>query len=177
MSTLTIAYALIAIGLVLMAAELFLPTHGVLLALGVGAAIIGVALTFNYGLSTGVITLLVLLVIVPLFGGALVNLWPKTPMGKRLFLTGPANDDAVANMPVNLELERLRGRYGKTLSALRPCGLVDFDGQRIDTMTDGQMIEPNQWVRCVDIKGGHVIVRPVDAPPDLGTMDTELFGR
>ena len=28
----------------------------------------------------------------------------------------------MANMPVNLELEQLRGRYGKTLSPLRPSG-------------------------------------------------------
>ncbi|HYV39074.1 MAG TPA: hypothetical protein VE988_25535 [Gemmataceae bacterium] len=176
MDTLTIAYALIAVGLVLMAAELFVPTHGVLLALGVGAGIIGVAMTFSYGLSTGVMTLLVLLVVVPIFGGLLMRLWPKTPMGKHLFLPEP-DDDAVANMPVNLELEQLLGRYGKSLSSLRPCGLVEFDGRRIDTMTNGEMIEPNQWVRCVDIKGGHVIVRQADAPPDLGTMDTELFGR
>jgi hypothetical protein len=30
-------------------------------------------------------------------------------------------------------------------------------------------------VRCVDIKGGRVIVRRVAAPPDLGTMDTAIF--
>ena len=64
MDTLTFAYGLIALGLVLMAAELFVPTHGVLLALGTGAAIIGVALTFHYGLPTGVTTLAVLLVVV-----------------------------------------------------------------------------------------------------------------
>ena len=46
-----------------------------------------------------------------------------------------------------LELERLRGRHGKTLSALRPCGIVDFDGKRIDTMTHGEMIEANHWVQ------------------------------
>ena len=42
-------------------------------------------------------------------------------------------------------------------------------------MTDGEMIQPNQWVRCVDIKGGRVMVRAVAAPPDLGSMDTALF--
>ena len=78
-------------------------------------------------------------------------------------------------MPVNLELEQLRGRYGKTLSALRPCGLVDFDGKRVDTMTNGEMIDPNQWVRCVDVKAGRVVVRQVSAPPDLGEIDTSLL--
>jgi membrane-bound ClpP family serine protease len=141
MDTLTLAYGLIAVGLVLMAGELLIPTHGMLFALGFGAEIIGVALTFRYGLSTGVVTLLVVVVVVPLVGGVLLRLWPKTPLGKRLFLPGPDDDETVANMPVNLELERLRGRYGRALSALRPCGLVDFDGKRVDTMTSGEMIE------------------------------------
>jgi|SRR5579862_2793699 len=177
MDTLPLAYGLIAIGIVLMAAELLLPTHGMLFGLGVGAEIIGVALTFRYGLSTGVATLVVVVIVVPVIGGALLRIWPKTPMGKHLFLPKPGDDDAaVANMPVNLELEHLRGRYGRTLSALRPCGLVDFDGKRVDTMTSGEMIEQNRWVRCVDVKGGRVIVREAQAPPDLGMADMSLLG-
>jgi membrane-bound ClpP family serine protease len=177
MENLTIAYALIAAGVVVMAAELFVPTHGILLGLGIAAVIVGVALTFHYGsLPIGMTTLLVVLIVVPVLGGALLHIWPKTPMGKRLFLPGP-DDDTVANMPVHLELEQLRGRCGQTVSALRPCGIVDFSGKRVDTMTDGEMIEPNQWVRCVDIKAGHVIVRQIAGPPDLGSMDTELFDK
>jgi membrane-bound ClpP family serine protease len=176
MDTLPLAYGLIAIGIVLMAAELLLPTHGMLFGLGVGAEIIGVALTFRYGLSTGVATLVVVVIVVPLIGGALMRIWPKTPMGKHLFLPSPDDDATVANMPVNLELERLRGRYGRTLSALRPCGLVDFDGKRVDTMTSGEMIEQGRWVRCIDVKGGQVIAREVPPPPDLGMAEASLLG-
>jgi membrane-bound ClpP family serine protease len=176
LDSLAFAYGLLAVGLVLMAAELMIPTHGLLFGLGFGAGVVGVALTFRYGLSTGVITLLVVVVVVPLVGGAMLRIWPKTPLGKRLFLPGPDDDETVANMPVHLELERLRGRYGKTLSALRPCGIVDFDGKRVDTMTGGEMVEQDRWVRCVDIKDGRVIVREVPAPPDLGMTDPPLFG-
>ena len=75
----------------------------------------------------------------------------------------------MAAMPVNLELEQLRGRYGKTVSSLRPSGVTDFDGRRVDTLSEGDMIEPGQWVRCIDVKAGRVIVRHVDRPPDLAT--------
>src|SRR5439155_4804243 len=88
MDTLTLAYALIAVGLVLLAAELFLPTHGVLFGLGLAAALIGVILSFGVSFSTGVTTLTVVVVIVPLLVVALMNLWPSTPMGKRLVLRG-----------------------------------------------------------------------------------------
>jgi membrane-bound serine protease (ClpP class) len=96
-------------------------------------------------------------------------------MGRRFFLHGTQEDDTLANLPVNLELEQLRGRYGRTISALRPAGLTDFDGRRVDTITEGMMIEPGQWVRCIDVQAGKVIVRPVDKPPDLGELEPSDF--
>jgi membrane-bound serine protease (ClpP class) len=77
-------------------------------------------------------------------------------------------------MPVNLELENLRGRFGRAVSALRPAGVVDFDGRRVDTITEGLMVEPGQWVRCIDVRAGKVIVRPVERP-DLGDLETAVF--
>ena len=39
------------------------------------------------------------------------------------------------------ELEALKGRHGKTLSSMRPSGSVDFDGRRVDALTEGMMID------------------------------------
>ena len=80
-----------------------------------------------------------------------------------------------AALPANQELEQLKGRIGRTLSALRPAGVVDFDGRRIDTITEGMMVDPGQWVRCIDVRAGKVIVRPVEKP-DLGDLETAVFG-
>jgi membrane-bound ClpP family serine protease len=175
MDTLTLAFVLIAVGLLLMAAELLLPTHGILFGLGLAAELIGVILSFGAGFSTGVTTLTLMVVVVPLLTSVMLYLWPKTSLGKRLILQRPDDDDTVANMPATIELERLRGRFGRAVSPLRPCGVVEFDGKRVDTITDGEMIEPKSWVRCVDIKGGRVIVRAVPAPPDLGDFDTTVL--
>ena len=78
-------------------------------------------------------------------------------------------------MPVNMELEQLRGRLGRTLSSLRPAGVTDFDGRRIDTITEGMMVDAGQWVRCIDVKAGKVIVRPVQAPR-LEDLESADFG-
>jgi membrane-bound serine protease (ClpP class) len=83
-----------------------------------------------------------------------------------------ADDDAtVASMPVNLELEQLRGHHGRTISSLRPAGVTDFDGRRVDTMSEGPLIEAGKWVRCIDVRAGKVIVREVDAPPAMENLD------
>src|SRR5262249_16866212 len=109
----------------------------------------------------------------PLLGGILLHYWPRTRMGKRMFLSGPDEDATVASMPVNLELERLRGRFGRAGSDLRPSGVSDFDGRRLDTTTEDMMVGAGQRVRCIDVRAGKVIVRPVDKPEmkDLENMD------
>jgi membrane-bound ClpP family serine protease len=172
---LTMGLVLIGVGFLLLVAELFIPTSGTLLVLSFLAMAAGVALTFNYDTRTGVYTLLALFVALPVFGGLMLYYWPKTPMGKRFFLTRPDADATLAAMPINKELEQLRGRFGRALSALRPSGVVDFDGRRVDTVTEGMMVEPGQWVRCVGVQANRVIVRPVDKP-NLDTLETADFG-
>jgi membrane-bound serine protease (ClpP class) len=175
--SLTLAYVLIIAGLLLLVAEMFLPTSGVLLVISLTAVAFGVALTFVYGSdpTTGVITLICVFIALPLIGGLMLHYWPKTRMGKRFFLNGPDEDATIASMPVNIELEQLRGRFGRAISALRPAGVAEFDGKRVDTITEGMMVDPGQWVRCIDVKAGKVIVRAVEKP-DLGDLETAFFG-
>jgi membrane-bound serine protease (ClpP class) len=169
---LTLAYVLIFAGLLLLVAELFIPSGGALLAASLGALAIGVAMTFIYSddPTIGVITLVSILILVPLLGRLLLQYWPKTRVGRRFFLHGPDEDATIASMPVNIELEQLRGHFGRAVSALRPAGVAEFDGKRVDVLTEGFMVEPGQWVRCIDVKAGKVFVRPVDKP-DIGDLE------
>ncbi len=172
---LTLALVLIGAGLLLLIGELFVPAHGVLFALGIGVIIVGVAVPFMYGdTQTGVLTLIGVFVVVPATVSLMFHLWPKTAIGRRLIKSGPEEDATVATMPVNLELEQLRGRFGRAVSSLRPSGVVEFDGRRIDVLTEGMMVAPGAWVRCIDVKAGRVIVRPVDKP-DLGSLENATF--
>jgi membrane-bound serine protease (ClpP class) len=175
MSDPVFGWVLIVLGLLLLVAELFIPTGGVLFVLSVGALVVGVAMNFAYDPSAGYVTLVTIFIAVPILAAVAFHYWPKTALGRRFFLAGPQEDETVASMPVNLELEQLRGRYGRTLSALRPAGVVDFDGRRVDVISEGALVEPGQWVRCIDVKAGTVVVRQVDRPPDLGEMDTAYF--
>src|SRR5207244_3280554 len=99
----------------------------------------GVVLTFIYGdTATGMVTLLSVFVVVPALGSLMLYLWPRTPMGRRLIL--PGRDEAAGELPANMELEGLRGRYGRALSDLRPAGIVEFEGRRVDTISEGMMV-------------------------------------
>jgi membrane-bound serine protease (ClpP class) len=176
MDELTLAFILIGAGLVLLFAELLLPS-GILLAIAVFGIIAGLAMTFKYSEDkrVGWVTLVFLVVVVPLMARTVFRLWARTPLGKRFFLTGPEQDATLASMPVNLELEQLRGRFGRALSDLRPSGVVDFEGRRVDSITEGMMVNIGQWVRCIDVRAGKVMVRPVDKP-NLTDLENADFG-
>ncbi len=167
--TLILAYVLIAAGLLLLLAELVFPS-GLLFALSLTAIVIGVVLTFAHGPVIGIITLTCVGVGLPVLLGTLLHYWPRSAVGRRFFLSSPKADATLASLPGNVELEQLRGRYGRTLSALRPAGVTDFDGRRVDTITEGMMVDAGQLVRCIDVQAGKVIVRPVDAK-DFGILE------
>ena len=114
MEPLTIAYLLIALGLGLLVAELFIPSSGMLFLASSVCIVAGVAMTFIYGdTSTGMVTLLSVFVAIPVVAALMFYFWPRTPLGRRLVL--PDQDSTIATMPVNLELENLRGRL-RTMS-------------------------------------------------------------
>jgi len=170
-----LCFGLIGAGFLLLVAELFIPTGGVLCVLSLAAIAVGVVLTFQVSAATGLLTLLGVFVALPILAGLMLYIWPRTPLGKRFFLTSPEEDATLASTTMNKDLEQLRGRIGRTLSALRPAGVVDFDGRRIDTITEGMMVDPDQWVRVIDVKAGKVIVRPIDKPK-LDDLETADFG-
>lgn len=175
MDNLTLAYLLIAIGIVLMLAELFLPTGGICFILAAVCALAGISLIFVYGSTTnGVIALLSVFVAVPILLSAMFYLWPESMWGNRLTYNEEDNI-TMATLPANAQLEALKGRIGKTVSPLRPSGIVEFDGKRVDCVSEGMMIDMEQWVRCVDVKAGRVLVRSIDKP-NLEDLETTNFG-
>lgn len=173
MSDPIIAYGLIVLGLVFLLAELILPTFGILFVLGLGALVAGIAMTFTGNVGRGLVTVVGVFVLIATAGPLIIKYWPRTSLGRKFILQSPDEDVTVAAMPTNLELEHLRGRYGRTASALRPSGVTEFDGKRVDTITEGEMIEPGQWVRCIDVRSGRVVVRRAEKPIDLGDLTPE----
>ena len=77
--------------------------------------------------------------------------------------------------PSPFTLSRPTGRFGRTLSTLRPGGVADFDGRRVDVLAEGIMVDPDQWVRCIDVRAGKVIVRLADKPPVLDQLENADF--
>ncbi|HUR53813.1 MAG TPA: NfeD family protein [Gemmataceae bacterium] len=171
---LSIALILIAVGVVFLAAEILLPTGGILVvgallffALGVGTIL------YNGTTAEAAVAMAGLAIGLPASGYVAVHAWRRMSLG-RTSMEGDAGDESLtAAVPQLGELEQLRGRVGKTVSPMRPSGTVEFDNTRVDAMTEGVMIDAGVFVRCVDVRGGKVIVRQMDAPKDITDINLD----
>lgn len=172
MDNLTVGFVLITFAVVLAAAELVIPSGGAILVVAAILDLIGLLMIFVYGdWYVGFATLVGQAILLPIFAVLAMYIWPRTPFGRRMIVEGTPSDEKLVAFPGGEELERLRGRVGKAVSVLRPAGVVEFDGRRVDCLSEGVLIEPNTWVRCIDVKGATVIVRPLESPPDLADLD------
>jgi membrane-bound ClpP family serine protease len=173
MDNLTLAYVLIGSGIVLMLAEMVLPTGGLLFIPAAGVIIAGTALTFFHGEPyVGFATLTGVFIIVPIIGSLALKMLPYSPFGSKL--DAPEDDVTVADMPGIQGLEQYAGRVGKAASPLRPAGIVEFDGRRVDCVSEGMMIDADSWVRCVAVRSGRVIVRQIDTPNPKAFENTDF---
>ena len=173
-SNLILGIILLVGSFLLLAVELAFPS-GMFLVISLCGLIGGVFCIFLYSVTGGVAALVGVFIAFPLFLYLLTKLAPSTPIRHLLLIKDPEQETTLATTPMYQELEQLRGRFGKTLSTLRPAGVVDFDGRRTDAITEGMMVDAGQWVRCIDVKAGKVVVRPAEKP-DLKKLETTDFG-
>jgi len=162
MDYLTIALILMTLGVALLLAEILVPTGGILVVAALLFFALAVGTILYYGTTIeAVVAIAGLAVGLPASGFVAVAAW------RRMSLDTVLDDELAASGSAVSELDQLKGRTGKTASPMRPSGSVEFDGNRVDAMTEGMMLDANVWVRCVDVKGGKVIVREMESPPEI----------
>ncbi len=162
--SLVVPILLLILGLLLVAAEVFFPSMGILALLASASVGSAVVLAFlHIGVNAGIVFLLAILILVPLTLLLAFKILPSTPFGKRLILAGPTFDETTGTA-VTKGLESLVGKKGTALSPLRPAGVASIDGKRVDVVTRGVMIEKGTPIQVTRIEGNRVVVDPL--PPE-----------
>lgn len=156
---------LIAIGLLLLAVEIFvIPGFGVVGALGIVVLLGGLALSLvGAGATTEVmiaaVSRIVMALLVALLAGLLLlRFFPRLPFANRLVLdadlgSGPSHGSAPESD------QRWLGRQGRAASVLRPAGIAEFDHERVDVVAEGVMIEAGETIEVIRVDGNRIVVR------------------
>ncbi len=148
----TLIITLLVLGAVLLFLETLLP--------GMVAGIIGficllAAITLGYqdfGAQTG--NILVAIVLVGLVSGVFIWLkfFPESRIARK-FISQRAVGD------LGVEKPELLNATGEALTQLRPSGVARINGQRVDVVTEGGLIERGAKLKVVAVEGSRVVVR------------------
>jgi len=155
-------FGLLALGLILILVEIFIPSMGLIGSAAAISIVIGGILAFNYdpgGVFIGYIITAVVLIPLSIFTA--FKVLPKTALGKAMMLTGSSFNGSDA-MAAEEGLEELLGFAGKTMTDLRPAGIVLFDDRRVDVVTQGEMLDKGITVKVIKVEGNRVVVEETD---------------
>lgn len=151
-----IIVALILIGLLLIIIEIvFIPGTTVVGLLGFTFAVVGIVFSYkDYGNEVGFYVLLGTSLVA---GGALYlsfrnGAWSKFSLKNSI--------DSKVNEGITNELEV--GAIGKTISALRPMGSVEFNGRIFEVKSNGEYFSPGTMVKIVKIQLNDILVEPIN---------------
>ena len=125
-------------GIVLLAADVLITAH-----------------TLQEALLYGLIAVLIVLAFL-LIGARFIS---KGKMPKSLVLS--QNEEEYRSSE---DLSALVGATGKAVTVLRPAGMAELAGRKLDVVTRGEFLEKDSLVEVVEAAGGRIVVRACQDP-------------
>jgi len=146
---------------ILIIAEIFIPSGGIISICALAALIGGVTIFFGKGYTTGYIGILVAVVLIPIVVIISYKIFPKTRFGKSVILSPPKRTpgDAIGDTE---QLQQLLGQTAKVLTPLRPVGTCLINDKRLECVAENGFIEKDQNVRVIKVEATQITVRIVE---------------
>ncbi len=154
-------------GVALIISEVFVP-GGIIGTLGVLALIGCIVLAVRHFETGGIIATVLLIPVAGVIAWMVAfRLLRKTRLGQSVFLQSTQKGVSVLSGSGDALRQQI-GKHGVALSFLRPSGVAEIDGDRVDVITEGEYVPAGTPIVVLEIEGNHLVVRPVE---DQGQPD------
>ena len=184
--TVFLAFLLLAISVLLFAAEFFIPSGGLITVLAISSLVASILFAAKswWAESPGYFWSFVgaAVVLVPLSILSAIHILSRTSWGRRVTLEPPSGDGLTGYQEELDFLDSQVGRTGVTVTVLNPGGMVEIDGERLHCEGDGMMLDSGEVVEVTGVNGNRLRVRPTQRPlevsdpdPDDGPLDFPEF--
>ncbi|HUW18288.1 MAG TPA: NfeD family protein [Sedimentisphaerales bacterium] len=144
----------------LIIAEVFVPSGGIISVFALGCLIGGVAIFFRQSTTAGWIGVIVAAVMIPSVLVVAYRMFPKTRFGKSVTLAPPERQQGDA-IPDTVELKGLLGSEGVVITPLRPVGMCDFSGRRLECVAESGYVDKGKKVKVIEVESTQLTVRVV----------------
>lgn len=173
MSNLLWSFVLLAAAVGVIGLEMFVPSAGLLALLAGTLLVSSVIMAFTHSLLAGVSMIIAIGVLLPVLFIIFVNVWPNTPIGRRILLGRLDEDDVRLTGEHYDEQNDLIGQYGTAKSKMIPSGQIIIDGKKYDAVSEGLPIDEGDPIKVVAIRMFKIIVRKID-PNEAAVANSSL---
>jgi membrane-bound serine protease (ClpP class) len=148
------------VGVVVIIAEIILPSGGILSIAALGVFGYSLFIVFNeISMIIGFSFVAADLILIPVLVIVGLKLLARSPITLRQTLS---RKEGVSSQ--SSELESYVGRQGNALTDLRPAGIAVINGKRVDVVTRGEYLEKDSAIIVTAVTGNQIIVRKKDEP-------------
>ncbi len=146
------------VGVVVIIAEVILPSFGILTVVALGVFGYSLFVVFSEVSKTAGFALLAAdLVLIPVLVILGLKLLARSPVTLRKTLS---REEGVSSQPP--ELDSYISMQGTAVTDLRPAGTAVIDGKRVDVVTRGEYLEKDAAIIVIEVTGNQIIVRKKD---------------
>ena len=142
-------------GVALLVVEVFVPGFGLPGVSGIVLLVVGIGLTWStYGPVAGLAVTLIALAL----AGISISVSVKSAATGKLSKSALILNEVT--QPVeHEEAEALTGKEGVTATVLNPVGIAEFDGVRLNVVSEGSYLEKGTRVKVQQVEGNKIVVR------------------
>ncbi len=156
-----VALVLFSLGILLIILEAFVvPGFGITGIAGI-VGIVGSIFLVAPTPQAAIVSILIAIVLTIAFVALSVKHMKTRKIWKKLILSHRTDTESGYTVPY-VDKTALIGKEGLTLTALRPAGAVEIDGERIDVVTEGDFLSPRTPVRVIGVEGTRIVVRATE---------------
>jgi membrane-bound ClpP family serine protease len=146
------------VGILVIIAEIILPSGGILSILATGLFGYSLYLVFtNISASAGMAFIIADLIIVPILLYFGIKFLAKSPVTLRTKLS---REDGVTAQ--SSDQNDYLGSVGLAITDLRPSGVATIDDQRLDVVTRGEYLEKQTAIIVIAVRGNQIVVKQKD---------------
>ena len=116
---------------------------------------------FHSSTAAGWVGIVVAIIMIPSVLIIAYRIFPKTRFGKSVILT-PSEREQGDAVPDTAELKELLGKEGVVVSPLRPVGMCDFSGYRVECVAESGYVDKDNKVKVIHVEGTQLTVRVIE---------------
>lgn len=147
-----------ALGFLFIIIEMFQPGFSAPGITGTILLIIGVVITAS-NFTQALIMIIVILAILGIMMALVLQSATKGRLSKILVLKEAQNKES--GYIGTEDLEYFLGKEGVTVTVLRPSGTADFDGVKMDVVSQGEFIQKESRVKIIKVEGRRIVVAQI----------------